>query len=326
MSAVVDFIGVDIGCRSFSAAIVGCKPRDFEHSPEGVSQLLSWARKYLSGELRAACESSGPYSLRFAMLAAERGLCCAIVPPQRVRANAQALGRRSKTDRIDAQVILDFAMHAQPRPWTAPPPELQQLAALAKAREDCQVERKRWANRCHALEQSPQPPLQALELARRMQELLKAERKTLLRAIKRLLAENQELQERFELLQSIPGVGPEIALAVLIRSEIFLTRSDKQLTAYAGLAPQHRQSGSSLRGRSQIGRSGDKRLRTLLYMGSLKAASCNPPLQSLYQRLRQGGKKPTPAHIAVARRLLLQIRSVLRSGQPFFNPESRSSC
>jgi hypothetical protein len=55
----------------------------------------------------------------------------------------------------------------------------------------------------------------------------------------------------------------------------------------------------------------------MLYMGALSAAIWNPPLKAHYQRLRSKGMTKTAAHIAVARKLLLQARSVLRSGEAF---------
>jgi transposase len=61
-------------------------------------------------------------------------------------------------------------------------------------------------------------------------------------------------------------------------------------TAYAGLAPLARESGSSVRGRAQIGRSRHARLRTALYMATLAAARFNPAIKSYYERLRAAGK------------------------------------
>lgn len=316
-SSSQSYVGIDVGLHNFSAAVCGARPKEFRHDSVGVRQMLHWAARHVPGELRAVCESSGPYSLKLAGLLSQQGVSCAIVPPQRVRANAAALGRRCKTDNIDAQVILDYAMHAKPQPWVSPPPEQQKLAALLAARDDLKAEGRRWKNRLHALEQIPGTPPEALDLYTRLIANLKAEHKALLQPIKELLRDCVELRQRYRLLTGIPGIGPEIALALLARADIVLSRSDKELTAYAGLAPQHRQSGSSLRGKSRIGRAGDSKLRTLLYMGSLSAAVCNPPLQEHYQRLRDRGMPATPAHIAVARKLLLQARSVMRSGQPF---------
>lgn len=311
------YVGIDVGYRTFSAAIPGAKPRDFEHSSTGITAMLRWAAGKLEGDLLCACESSGPYSLKLAGLLTAHGIACAIVPPQRVRANAQALGRRSKTDQIDAQVILDYAIHARPQAWVPPSAGRQQLADLLALRENLQAEARRWGNRLHALQQSPATAKQVLELHERRIAAIAAEHAELDTPIRELVKSDPEMRREFKLLSSIPGIGAETAWVLLVRAEILLSRSPRQLTAFAGLAPLQRQSGSSLRGKSRIGRAGDSRLRCLLYMGSLSAAQYNPPLRDLYQRLCARGLHSTAAHIAVARKLLLQARSVLRSGQPY---------
>lgn len=311
------FIGIDVGCLHFSAAVAGRRPRDFDHSPAGVAALLRWVGRPAAGELRAVCESSGPYSLKLAGLLRARGVGCAIVPPQRVRANAKALGQHSKTDQLDARVILDFAMHVQPPAQTPPPPAEARLAALLQARETLKADTRRWSNRLHALTQLPDSPAEVLALPVRLLAQLEAELQTLNAAVDALVAAEPELARQAKLLLSIPGIGRETCLALLARVEILRTRDPKTLTAYAGLAPRHRQSGSSLRGHSLIGRSSDPQLRQLLYMGSLTAARYSPALAALYQRLRAEGKHSKLAHCAVARKLLLIAQAILISGKPF---------
>jgi len=300
-----------------SAAIVGAKPHDFPHTARGVAALAAWARRRCDQPLQAVCESSGPYSLKLAGFLAHEQIPVAIVPPQRVRANAKALGRLSKTDRIDAQVILDYGMHAQPEPWIAPPPAQARLAALWNACCDLRAEEQRWANRLHALQQVPSTPPEVLALPLRLSACFASERRQLEAALEQLILDEPELAERREILLSIPGIGPQTALVLLSRADILLTRSPKELTAYAGLAPLHRQSGTSLRGRSYIGRQGDAQVRTLLYMAAMSASRCDPQLKEFYERLRAAGKTHKQARIAVARKLLLIAQTILKSGRRY---------
>jgi transposase len=61
-------------------------------------------------------------------------------------------------------------------------------------------------------------------------------------------------------------------------------------SAFAALVPYVQQSGTSVRGRAQIGWAGDARLRTALYMASVSAIRWNPQLKAFNQRLRGAGK------------------------------------
>ena len=91
----------------------------------------------------------------------------------------------------------------------------------------------------------------------------------------------------------------------------------EQATAYAGLAPMRRESGSSVRGRATIGRSGNGRLRTALYMATLSAAQHNPVIAPFYRRLREAGKPPKVARCAAARKLLHLAWAVGQPGAQF---------
>src|SRR5258707_247364 len=83
------------------------------------------------------------------------------------------------------------------------------------------------------------------------------------------------------------------------RADTPLTVRPKEATAFAGLAPVHRQSGSSLRGRSHIARQGGAQVRTLLYLAALSASRFDPQLREFYDRLRAAGKTHKQARIAV---------------------------
>ena len=80
-----------------------------------------------------------------------------------------------------------------------------------------------------------------------------------------------------------------------------------QAVAYAGLDPAPHQSGTSVRGRGGISKTGNARLRQGLYMAALSAAQHNPTLAPFYQRLLARGKRPRVALIAVARKLLVLL-------------------
>jgi transposase len=314
----LSFIGIDVGSRSISAAIGPKRVRDFRHDAAGVAEMLVWAAASCNAEvLQVVCESSGAYSSKLNYLLQQHGVGCSIVPPQRIKYHARARGCKNKTDRMDAVNILDYAIHVQPEVAPAPDPLQLALAALLSAREALKTDIRRWENRYLSLELLPGTPAEVLELARRMADTAKQEMDALEARIKQLIESDPEFKRLSALIQTIPGVGPEIAKACLARQDLFRRHGEKQLVSYVGLAPMHNQSGTSLKGRSLIGMSADPDFRQLLYMGSLSAARSNPALKEFYERLLANGKHKKLAHAAVARKLLLQIRSILHTGIPF---------
>jgi transposase len=128
-----------------------------------------------------------------------------------------------------------------------------------------------------------------------------------------------DLKQQTALLRTIPGIAEWSAACVIAHGGSALTdRNCKQLVAHAGLAPAHRQSGRSVRGKSHIAKTGRVALRRALYMPAMGAATQNRNAV-LYQRLLAKGKPKKVAIVACMRKLLHLIHGVLKN-QTAFNP------
>ena len=127
-------------------------------------------------------------------------------------------------------------------------------------------------------------------------------------------------------LQSIKGIGVLTAAWILVTTLNFtLCQSPEAASAYAGLAPQPHESGTSVKGRRRIGHAGNGRLRTALYMATMSAAQHNPVIKTFYTRLRAAGKPMKVARCAAARKLLHIAWAVVTKQQrfdPAFQPGS----
>ena len=116
-------------------------------------------------------------------------------------------------------------------------------------------------------------------------------------------------------LGSIPGMGRKTAMAMIVATDGFRNFSNsKQLISYFGLAPMIRLSGTSIRGRSRISKSGDKDVRNLLFMCSFTAYKHNKACAELYQRIVNKGKSKKLALIAVSNKLLKQAFAISQNG------------
>ena len=142
-------------------------------------------------------------------------------------------------------------------------------------------------------------------------------------AISKLIKANSELLAKSKLLQSIPGLG-EVSTQIVIAELPNLGEftDARQLAAWAGLTPQHYESGTSGRTRTPITKIGSVHLRRGLFMPAMTARVFNPLLKTFADRLLANGKKPKQVIIAVMRKLLHQIYGILKSGVPY-NPEKR---
>ncbi|WP_431798179.1 IS110 family transposase [Microbacterium kunmingense] len=122
-------------------------------------------------------------------------------------------------------------------------------------------------------------------------------------------------------LTSMPGVGVRTAARLLteVAGKHFPTAG--HLAAYAGLAPETRRSGSSIRG-EYSSRRGNKVLKNTMFLSAF-AALRDPDSRAYYDRKIRQGKRHNQALLALARRRSDVLFAMLRDGTLYEAP-SRS--
>ena len=303
------YVGIDVSKDRLDVHIW---PQDeafsVERNGKGLAALVDQL-KPLAPSL-VVIEATGGFETTAAAAVAAAGLPLAVINPAQIRHYAQALGKRAKSDPIDAYVIARFAADVKPEARVLPDEMTQFLADLVARRrqivEMLQAERQR----------------ETRTTVRRL-------RKSIARLIKALEKELNELdgdiddavrgspvwREKEDLLASVPGVGPQTARTLLAEMPELGTLGRKQIASLAGLAPYTRQSGS-WRGKSMIG-GGRKSVRSALFVAALVASRFNPPLKAFRDRLVAAGKPKMVALIAVARKLLTILNAILREKKPW---------
>ncbi len=313
-------LGLDVAKRSFDAALLldndRYRHRQFTNSPTGFTQLAAWLRQHATGPVHAGLEATGTYGNALALFLHQQGLRVSVINPTRIHAFGQSELSRNKTDPLDAALIARFVATQQPPPWTPPPPEQRQLQALVRRIEALQAMRQQERNR---LDLEADDSLVADSLREHLAHL-DAQLRGLQQRLRQHVRAHPGLQHQNDLLQSIPGIGETTALKLLAEMPALAQWSSaRQAVAYAGLNPQQRTSGSSVRGRSRLSKIGNARLRRTLYLPAVVAMRYNPLLKKFAQRLRERSKPPMVIVGAVMRKLLHQAYGVLKHATPF-NP------
>lgn len=317
MSKSVVYAGADVGKSEVVAAVPGRRPRAFRQTGHGVRGLVQWLRGVSGGgEIQVCMEATGIYSRRLALrLLRYSGVAVSIINPAQIVAYRQVLLRRTKTDSVDAEIILAYAESQHPPIWQPGSTVLESLVVLVK-----QADRLRglYTHSRNRREHADGVPAVVRRSERALQRCLQDQLVSIEQAIEKLCASDHLLAEQVALLSTIPGLGQKSATQLLSYGGVALQeRTAKQLTAHAGLAPRHRLSGISVRGRSRLNKQGDRRLRTVLYMPTLVATKYNPTIRTYYQRLIEKGKVKKLALIACMRKLLVLCRAILRTRTPY---------
>jgi transposase len=317
-------VGVDIAAKTFTACWTSDgkaynRSKTFDQSPEGFSTFQAWLAE--TGVTPTATllvlEATGSYWVKLAVTLHAAGYPLSVVNPKQAHDFAKSLGRRSKTDALDAHVLAQLAWERQPPTWTPPPAVYHELRQRLRARDALLEMRQQARNQRHALLQWPvvvdgvttQLDKVIATLSEQLAEL-EAELEATLQA--------GAWADTAVLLQSIPGIGVLSAAWLLVTTVNFeLCATPQAATAYAGLNPLQRESGTSVRGRSTLGRGGNARLRKVLYMATFNAAQYNPTIKAFYDRLRTAGKPAKVARCAAARKLLHLCWAVVAKKERF---------
>jgi transposase len=305
------FVGVDVSKDRLDVHVrPGGEAFVVSRDGKGLEQLVERLRT-ISPTL-VAVEATGGFETIVAAAIAGAELPLAVVNPAQIRHFAQAVGKRAKTDPIDAGVIAHFAEAVRPAPRTLPDEASRLLAELV--------------GRCRQIIE-----MMVAERHREKRATNVRVRKSLVRHIavleKELNAIDQDIdtlvrgsavwRAKEDLLASVPGIGQTLARALLADLPELGTLGRREIASLAGLAPYTRQSGR-WRGKSMIG-GGRSTVRAASFMAALVASRHNPPLKAFYQRLLAAGKPKMVALIAVARKLLTTLNAILRDNRPWQN-------
>jgi transposase len=265
-------------------------------------------------------EATGTYWMRLARYLIDAQIAVAVINPAQAHDFAKALLKRSKTDAIDAQTLAELAARLQPQPWTPPAAITTELQQRLTHRDALVDVRTQYRNQLHALERQP---VIVESVRTRLQELIATLNEQIAeveQAIGAALEQDTAWAAAAAHLSTITGLGAlTIAWVLTATGNFKLTATPEAAAKYAGLVPQLRESGRSVRGRASIGHSGHARLRKALYMATLSAIQHNPLIKAFYQRLIARGK-PKKVAICAAARKLLRIAWAVATRKQAFDP------
>ena len=315
------FIGIDVSKQKLDCAALlndKIKSKVVSNDQPGFSLLDTWLR-----ERGAVCESAhiyleatGPYSEQVALALFGFGWVISVVNPVRVKGFAQGELVRNKTDRADAALLARFCAAMRPSVWIPPSLAYRQLRAMVERLQALKDMRQQETNRLEAYHASAETTV--LPNIESHITWLDEQIAKLQRGINDHINGHPELKQDAELIASIPGIGEvTVAKVLAYAGDVRRFANGRALAAFIGICPRQRQSGSSVRGRTMISRTGHAALRKALYMPGLVALRYNPVLQVFGARMKANGLAPKAVVGAAMRKLVHLIYGVVKSGKPF---------
>jgi len=329
MKKYVCFTGIDVSKSKLDVTFVTepleKKAQHFvvSNGSKGVQQMLSLLKKSkidLKNTL-FSFEDTGVYSLPLCFLLSEKQLDYWMIPAIEIKRSKGI--SRGKTDKSDSKDIAYYScthLHKL-RPGGIPEKEIMQLRLLF-------TEREKVLKALHLLESTMEAsdfiPKAIMDSVRKINAsgvhslqkmLLELEEK-----MREIINSCEPIKQQQNLLCSIPGVGPQTALYLIIATKSFKTfKNSRQLACYAGVAPFEYSSGSSIKGRTKVNHLADKKMKSLLYMCAMNAKKCDKELSEYYQRKVEEGKPKMLVLNNISCKLLGRVFAVINRDTPFVN-------
>jgi transposase len=309
------FLGLDVAKAKVDCALLlngKVKSKVVSNNQEGFETLKQWLTKQGACHVHACCEATGTYSDAIALYLHDQGHTVSVVNPAQIAAYAQSQLARAKTDALDAKLIARYCEREQPLAWAPPPAAERLLLALLRDLQDLQSIQQAESNRLG----TAHPDVR--ERIERHLAFLEREIEQLRKKIEQHIDHNDQLRGRRDLLDSVPGLGEHTIpwlIAYLGDGQRF--PGSQCAVAFCGLSPKPHQSGSSVRGKAHIAKSGHADLRHALYMPAMVAYSRCKVFASFVQRLKAAGKPPKVIIVALMRKLVAIAQAILKSGKPF---------
>ncbi|MBI2344454.1 IS110 family transposase [Candidatus Dependentiae bacterium] len=302
------FIGVDVSKNSLDIYIypIG-KFFKIDNSETAIEQFGSDLSQYYAPEI--ACEATGGYEKLLAKVLKRFSYHLWVVDPRRIKGFIISSGCKSKTDKIDAQKIAEFAAKNSKDYESINKTENQViLQAWVNRKQDLTLflvaEKTRRKHPSHEL---------CTSSINKLIKILEKEIKAIDQEMLKLIHNDLELQKKSTILESIPGIGKATAALLISFVPELGQISNKQISAIIGVCPYNRESGN-YKGKRFI-RGGRMIPRNALYMCSLTTIKYHLPLKIFYDRLRNAKKPFKVAMIAIIHKLIIIANSLLKKGE-----------
>ena len=311
--------GLDLAKRTFAAAIWGHQPlpsrqvQSFPRTAEGAQALLGWLMENAAPDTRLGLmmEATGVFATELAawLLELDPTLHIAIVNPRRTCGYISSLGLRNKTDAVDARALAGFGHERRPEAWERQTPEHRELrdlirtcASLVEQRVALQL----------SLRDHDRTSKLAGEVLNRLIHALEKEIGVVEKGIAAHVKVHPTYAHWVKHLTSIKGVGLITAVTTLAElGDLRRFPRSRQISAFAGVSPKRKESGTSVKGKTHLCHQGSRLLRSTLYMAAQAAARFNPDLAAFYAVQAAAGKHHRSILGMIMRKLLILMRAVV---------------
>jgi transposase len=199
--------GIDVLKLKFNVCLIRedakLRHRVFANTQAGFTELSDWLTKNHITQVHACLEASSTYSEALATYLYDGNHQVSVVNSAATKAYAGAQLSRTRTDRVDAELIARFCYTQKPQLWAPAPPEVRELQALVRRLDALLEMQVMETNRLSAGGTTAQVRDSLESVINHLEEQIKRTEKL----TRQHINNHPQLKAARDLLLSIPGLG-----------------------------------------------------------------------------------------------------------------------
>lgn len=324
MKKLKHVIGIDVAKDNFvvcfghfdqSQKVVFSKEEIFTNNKEGFEKLIHCVKQRIDKAIDCwyVMEATGVYYENLAFYLSEKQANVCVLLPNKTKHYAKSLEIKSKTDKIDAKILVQIGLERNLQKWNVPTKLMHSIKALTREYKDNKTKLTMIKNQIHAKNHGYEPPKETIKRLKAQIKLLEVQLLQIEFQLKNLVYQDEALLEKVIKIESIPGVSFMTIICILAETNGFaLVENVKQLVSYAGMDIVLHESGL-LKKKSRISKKGNRFIRHALYMPALCAIQHNQDMKLFYHNLVERKKIKKVGVTAVARKMLILIYTLWKN-------------
>ena len=326
-------VGIDIsknefhacfGSISLTSSFKALRTGKFDNTQSGCKVFDKWLKETIlkkgEGEFTLVMEATGVYFEYCAFFLYKAGYRVSVVLPNKSKKYLEALGIKSKTDKVDAQGLARMGAEQHLALWEPMDGYYYELRALTRHYQMIQETITAMNNRLEANYHGMYAIKQVTKSSEKIKRDLTKELAIIKAGIEQHIKTNDEVNKKAAQICKIQGVGMLTVAVILAETNGFiLFENAGQLVSYAGYDVVENQSGKRV-GRTRISKKGNSRIRRALHMPALVTVNYEPRFKMFYERLYQRHGMKMKGYTAVQKKLLTTIFALWKKNEGF-NPE-----
>lgn len=317
-------LGIDISKLELSVALLKDSKTiktKVKNNKSGFKKLQDFLSRHKAKTAKICMEATGHYGFAVADFLYEKGYAVYVINPFCIKAFGNTQLSRNKTDEADAVIIGQYIKQNKAVLYRPAPKIIRKLRELDKCLSVMKANRAQLKTR---IADNDHLPEEVVNSWKKLIQYFSEEIKDVEKKLKQLVDSNTTLKKHYENLQTIPGISSITAITILaLVPDISTFINARQLAAFAGLTPQQRSSGTSVRAKTRISKIGSTRLRKAVFFPAMVAKKYNPIIKDFCDNLKKKSKCKMVIIGAAMRKIMHIIFAVLKYKIPF-NPQIKS--